>query len=156
MGGSIMNFRDRITRFRNFALTCSTSLYNEDSMTAQQLNIKSSEKIIECLNMVDTLATGIENINSFLKINYNEDAEELELTIGQQIEALREQVNNSFVCVYDEDSMSALEQAGRMAKAVNECVKTVNMLTDLVEEVNDLIALKYVPAEQMLVVGGEE
>lgn len=151
-----MNFRDKIERFHRFALTCSTGIYNEDSMTAQQLNIASANKIKECLLMVDDLATGIANIKDFLQINYDDMAEELEITIGQKVEKLKEQVNNSYVHIVNEDARTNLELAGCTAKAVNECVKAVNMLSDLVLEVNDFIAFNYVPDQQMLVIGGSE
>lgn len=156
MGGDLMNLRDRIARFHNFALTNNLSIYNEDSTTAQKLTIDCVNKMKECLLMVDDLAKGIENIKDFLQLNYNEKEEELELTIGQKVAELKEQVNASYVCVFDENAMSTLELAGNTAKAVNECIKAVNMLSDLVLEVNDFIALNYVPGEEMLVVGGNE
>lgn len=151
-----MTFKDKIARFHAFALTTMTSLYNEDSMTAQQLNIANANKIKECLLMVDDLATGISNIKDFLKISYNEENEELELTIGQKVEELKTQVNNAYVCIFNEDAMTSLELAGHTARAINECIKAVNMLSDLVLEVNDFVALNYVPEEEMLIVGGGE
>ena len=149
-----MNFRDRIARFHNFALTNNLGVYNEDSMTAQELSIRSANKIKECLLMVDDLAKGIENIKDFLKLSY--DSEELELTIGQKVEELKEQVNSSYVCIFNENAMTQLELAGQTAKAVNECIKAVNMLSDLVLEVNNIIALNYVQSEKMLIIGGDE
>lgn len=154
MGGDLMNFRDRIARFHNFALTNNLGVYNEDSMTAQELSIRSANKIKECLLMVDDLAKGIENIKDFLKLSY--DSEELELTIGQKVEELKEQVNSSYVCIFNENAMTQLELAGQTAKAVNECIKAVNMLSDLVLEVNNIIALNYVQSEKMLIIGGDE
>lgn len=151
-----MNFRDKIARFNNFALTNSLGVYNEDSMTAQELSIKSANKIKECLLMVDDLATSINNIKEYLGINYNADSEELELTIGQKVTELKEQVNKSYVCIFNENAMTQLELAGQTAKAVNECIKAVNMLGDLVLEVNDFITLNYAKNEEMLIVGGNE
>lgn len=106
-----MNFRDKILKFNAYALTSATSVYNEDSMTAQQLAITSANKVKECLTMVDALAEAIENIKNFLKINYNEDSEELELTIQGKIDEIRLQVTNTYACMFDEDSMSTLELA---------------------------------------------
>lgn len=156
MGGSIMNLKDRILKFQRFALTNSTSLYNEDGMTAQQLNIVNANKIKECLLAVDDLTTAIENMKSALQLNYNENTEELEITLDAKIKAIKEQVNTSYVCVFNEDAMTSLELAGCTAKAVNECLKAINMLSDLVLEVNKVIALSYEPNEEMLIVGGEE
>ena len=151
-----MDLKDRILNFQRFALTNATGLYNEDSMTAQQLNIVNSNKIKECLLAVDDLAVAIENMKTALKLNYNGDSEELELTLDAKVKAIKEQVNNSYVCIFNEDAMTNLELAGCTAKAVNECIKAVNMLSDLVLEVNEIIALGYVSEEEMLVVGGEE
>ena len=156
MGDSVMNLKDRILRFQRFALTNSTSMYNEDSMTAQQLNIATANKVKECLVAVDDLATAIENMKSALKINYDGDTEELELTLDAKITAIKEQVNASYVCIFNEDAMTSIELAGNTARAVNECLKAINMLSDLVLEVNKLIALNYLSDEEMLVVGGEE
>lgn len=156
MGDSIMNLKDRILNFQRFALTNSTGLYNEDSMTAQQLNIVNANKIKECLVAVDDLSTAIENMKSTLKLNYNGDSEELELTLDQKITAIKEQVNSSYVCIFNEDAMTNLELAGHTAKAVNECLKAVNMLSELVLEVNKIIAMGYVSEDEMLVVGGDE
>lgn len=143
-------------RFQAYALTNSASIYNEDSMTAQQLNIASANKIKECLLAVDDLATAIENMKSALKLNYDGDTEELELTLDAKITAIKDQVNNSYVCIFNEDAMTSLELAGNTARAVNECLKSINMLADLVIEVNKLIALGYLESEEMLIVGGEE
>lgn len=151
-----MNIRDKIMKFQAFALTNMTSLYNEDSMTAQQLNIVNANKIKECLVAVDDLATAIENMKSALKLNYTGDSEELELTLDQKVTAIKEQVNNSYVCIFNEDAMTSLELAGHTAKAVNECLKAVNMLSDLVLEVNEIIALGYLSNDEMLVVGGDK
>lgn len=151
-----MELKDRILRFQRYALTNSTSIYNEDSMTAQQLNIASANKIKECLLAVDDLATAIENMKTALKLNYEGDAEELELTLDAKIAAIKEQVNYSYVTIFNEDAMTSLELAGCTARAVNECLKSINMLSDLVLEVNEIIALGYVAPEEMLVVGGEK
>ena len=151
-----MDFRDRIARFNNFALTNSLGVYNEDSMTAQELNIRSANKIKECLLAVEDYGKAIENIKDFLAINYNDKEEELELSIGQKVADLKEQVNTSYVHIFNENAMTQMELAGCTAKAVNECIKAVNMLGDLVLEVNDFVALNYVPEQQMLVVGGAE
>ena len=150
MGGSIMSVLDKIIKFRAYAMAHNTTLYNEDSITAQQLNIRTADKIAECLQTVNDLAIAIENIKAYLKITYNEDAEELELTFGKKIEEIKTQVNNSYVCLFDENSMTALELAGNTARAVNECLKAVNMLCDLVVDLNDTIALNYSPEDSML------
>lgn len=151
-----MNLKDRILKFQRFALTNSTSLYNEDSMTAQQLNIVNANKIKECLLAVDDLTTAIDNMKSALALNYNGDAEELELTLDAKIKAIKDQVNASYVTIFNEDAMTSLELAGCTAKAVNECLKSINMLSDLVLEVNEILVTAYIPESEMYVIGGEE
>lgn len=143
-------------KFQAFALTNMTGLYNEDSMTAQQLNIVNNNKIKECLEAVADLTEAIENMKETLKINYSGDAEELELTIDQKVAAIKTQVDSSYVCIFNEDAMTNLELAGHTARAVNECLKAVNMLSDLVLEVNEIITLNYIAPEEMLVAGGDE
>lgn len=151
-----MNFKDRIRNYHNYGLTTSVGVYNEDSMTAQQLNIQSANKIIECLKAVEEKANRLTAIEEKLKIEYNEGNEELILTFEEEISALKDQINNSYRCIFDEDAMTNLEQAGNMARAVNECVKTVNMFVAVVEEIEDFIALHYDPATEMLTIGGGE
>jgi len=151
-----MNLKDKIMKFQAFALTNMTGLYNEDSMTAQQLNIVNNNKIKECLEAVADLTEAIENMKETLKINYSGDAEELELTIDQKVAAIKTQVDSSYVCIFNEDAMTNLELAGHTARAVNECLKAVNMLSDLVLEVNEIITLNYIAPEEMLVAGGDE
>ena len=151
-----MNLRDKIARFHNFALTNHLSLYDEKSVTAQQLAIASADKMKECLLMVDELSTAIENIKDFIGMRYDGTTEILELTIEQKVAELKEQVNSSYVHIFDENAMTIDELAGNTAKAVNECIKAVNMLSDIVLEVNNFVALNYVSTEEMLVVGGNE
>ena len=150
-----MDIKEKIRLFHAYALTTNVGLYNEDSMTAQKLMIESAKKIKECLEMVSVLSEGIENIYNFLKINYNEENEELELSIGEKITNLKSQVNSSYVCIYNEDALTSGELAGRTAQATNECLKAVNMLCDLVEEINEFVTLNYVNSDEMIVVGGE-
>lgn len=153
-----MNFNDRIRNFNNYALTTSVGIYDEDSMTAQQLNIKSANKIIECLKAVEEAVETLTTIKEVLKISYEEGNEELTLTLDQKVEDVKNQVNGTYTCIFDENAMSNLEQAGNMARAVNECVKTVNMFVDLVTEIEDLVSLHYDPITEMLTlnIGGDE
>lgn len=150
-----MNFNDRIRNFNNYALTNSVGVYNEDSMTAQQLNIQSANKIIECLKAVEEQHARLETIQEVLKIEYDESNEEMIVTFDTKLAELKEQVNNSYTCIFDENAMTNLEQSGNMARAVNECVKTVNMLVELVDAIEDFIAVNYDPVTEMLTVGGE-
>lgn len=135
-------------------MTNSTGIYNEDSMTAQQLAIASANKIKECLLMVDDLATAVDNIKTF--IGYNDVTEEMALSIDGKISALREQINSSYVSIYNENAMSALELSGQSAKMANECVKTVNMICDIVDELNNYVNMSYVTSDEMLTIGGKD
>ena len=149
-----MELRDRISRFQNYALTNATSLYNEDSRTAQQLAIQSANKIKECLLAVEDLTVAIENIQKYLKMEYAEESEEIVLTIEQSVKNIKDQVNASYVSIFNEDAMTTGELAGCTAKAVNECLKAINMLADLVLDISDNV-ITYDIDGQMLILGGD-
>lgn len=151
-----MEFKDKMALHHNYGLTTSVGVYNEDSMTAQQLNIKSANKIAECLKVIKEYSDRVAVIEEVLQISYEEGNEELTLTFDKKIEDLKTQIDSSYRCIYDENAMTNLEQAGSMARAVNELVKTVNMYVEVVEEIEDFVALNYDPVTEMLTVGGEE
>lgn len=150
-----MTLKDRILNFQRYALTNSVSVYNEDGMTAQQLAIKSANKIKECMLAISDLAEAIENIEKFLKINYASESEELTLTIEQKVQEIKSQVNTCYVNIFNENAMTSLELAGQTAKSVNECLKVVNMLSDLVLEISDNV-ITYDLSTETLTIGGEE
>lgn len=151
-----MELKDKILNFRRFALTNSTSIYGEDSKTAQELLIRSAEKVAECMDMVLAYGEAIENMQTYIDLNYNGDTEELKVTVETAVKELKEQVNKTYACIYDEDSESAIELAGNTARIANECVKTCNMLGDLILNVNTFISMNYDPELEMLSIGGEE
>lgn len=150
-----MDYKDRIRMFQAYALTNSVGLYNEDSMTAQKLMIQSSKKIKECLEMVSTLTEAIENIKAYIGLNIDGENEEIQVTVETKITEIKTQVNNSYVCMYNEDALTSGELAGRTAQATNECLKAVNMLCDLVLDINTIISLNYDPDNEMLNLGGD-
>lgn len=146
-----MSIKDNLLKLSAFALTNNLSVYNEDGLTAQELNIRNANKIKECLVAVMDIAEEIDLIKAELGLAYNGDAEELELTIGEKITAIKNQVNSSYVCIFNENAMTNLELAGCTARAVNECVKAVNMLADLVKT----ITISYdATAEELQLLGG--
>ena len=152
-----MNARDRINKFKRFALTNSVGLYNEDSMTAQQLNIECNKKIVECMEEIERMWVDIEDIKTTLLMNYEGDSEELELTLDIALTNVKNQVDSSYRCLIDEDSMTALEQSGNQAKAVNECLKAVNMMREIVTDVKGAVGMKYDPeTEELTITGGVE
>lgn len=151
-----MNIKDKLLKFQRFGLTNTTGTYNEDSMTAQELNLINANKIKECLEAVELQRQAIENLKGSILLNYAGDTEELELTIDSQVEAIKKQVDSSYVCIFNECAMDNLELAGHTARAINECLKAINMMTDLIISVNDSIILNYVEGEEMAVLGGKE
>ena len=140
--------------FQTFALTNSVSIYNEESKTAQGLMIQCTKKIQECMKILSVYAEMIENIQKFLKMEYEEESNELVMTLEQKVEALKVQINNSYVDIYNECAMTSGELAGHTAKAVNECLKACNMLGDLLVEINDNV-ITYDIDNNMLIVGGD-
>lgn len=149
-----MNYKDQIRLFQTFALTNSVSVYGEESKTAQALMIQCTKKIQECMKILAVYGEMIENIQKFLKMEYQEESEELVMTLEQKVEALKVQVNNSYVDIYNEDAMDLGELAGHTAKAVNECLKACNMLGDLLVEINDNV-ITYEVGSEMFIVGGD-
>ena len=147
-----MNIKDRILNFKRFAITNMTSIYNEDAVTGGMLALQNANKMRECLETVDALATAIGNMAVLL--DYNQEDEELQLTIQTACEEIKAQANASYTSLYNEDAMTTLEREGCMAAAINECVKTINMLSDLVLMINDKIALDFITDEEMLVIKG--
>ena len=152
-----MSVMDKLIRFKAYAMTNSNiGVYNEDAMTSNRLQIVTADKVKECLEQVNVLTEAITNIQETLSIKYTEETEELEVTIGSRVAEIKEQVNASYVCIYNEDAMTQLELAGQTAKAVNECLKAINMLTDLVLDINNFLLLHYVEGDEMIILGGNE
>lgn len=152
-----MNPKARMMKFKRFGLTNAISLYNEDSMTAQQLVIEGNRKIAECLSEIERMWVDIEDIKASLLLTYTGDKEELEISIDEALEEVKKQVDASYRCIIDEDSMTALEQAGSQAAAINECIKAVNMMVDIVKSVKEEVGLSYNPtSEELTIKGGVE
>lgn len=149
-----MQFNDYITELGRYGLTGKTGIYNEDNTTAQQLNMLSARKIRECLRVVYRLGEKLERMELVLEYSY--ENKELSVGMEEKINDLKNQINSSYVCVFNEDAMTQIELAGNTAKAVNECLKAVNMLADLVNDLDKLTSLHYTEAEKMLILGGEE
>ena len=147
-----MTNKDKLLKFRAFALTCRTSIINEDAMTAEQLSLVNNKKIAECIEVVDALADSISNMAVLL--DYDQEDEELVLTIQDKAKEIKAQCDSSYVNLFNEDAMTSLEREGCMARAINECVKAVNMLTDLVLEINEKFTLDFISDDNMLVIGG--
>lgn len=152
-----MNHIDKINRFRRFGLTNNVGLYNEDSTTAQALNIQCNKKMIECLNEIEKQWADIELIKKALNLNYSEGSEELELTITESLEAIKVQVDSSYRAIVDENSMTSIEQAGCQAAAINECLKAINMMREVIDKVKTTIGLTYDGSmEELTITGGVE
>lgn len=147
-----MTPRDRILNFQRFALTNTTTIINEDSMTIQELVIRGNRKIRECLETVDALSQIVLGIADRFETAYDEESEEL--TIGEKVEEIKEQLSGSYVHLVDEDSMDAMEQMGKQLCAINECVKSINMMCDLVKDFDK--RMSYIEQSEMLVIGGDE
>ena len=150
-----MNYKDQIRMFQTYALTNSVGLYNEESKTAQGLMIQCTKKIQECMKILSLYGDMLSNIQSFLHMNYEEQSEELVMSLEQKVTDLKVQINNSYVDIYNECAMSSGELAGHTARAVNECLKACNMLGDLIVELNDQV-ITYDINSEMLTVGGSD
>lgn len=149
-----MNIRDKLLKFKRYALASHTGLYNEDSTTASALIIECNKKVAECLEFVIELQEDVDLIKNKLAITYAEDSEELTLTIEEKVKAIQDQVNASYVCLVDEDSMTEIEQAGKCAQGINECLKALNMMGELIADINEKVGLDYDDNEEMLTITG--
>lgn len=150
-----MTPRDRILNFQRFALTNTNTIINEDSMTITELNIRCNQKMKECLEVVDALTQVVLGIADKFDQAYDEGAEELTLTIAERVEEVKKQLDGSYRHIVDEDSMDAMEQAGRQMCAINECIKSINMMCDLVKDLDN--RMTYIEQSEMLVIsGGDE
>lgn len=149
-----MNIRDKLLKFKRYAIASHTGLYNEDSTTASALVMECNKKVAECLEFIIELQEDVNKIKDQLNITYAEESEELTLTIAEKVTAIQDQVNASYVCLVDEDSMTAIEQAGKCAQGVNECLKAINMMGELIAEINDKVGLDYDSNEEMLTITG--
>lgn len=153
-----MNIRDKIAKFRAFALASHTTLYNEDSMTVSQLTIECNKKVSECMEYLLELTQEVEGMKSALGLDYDSESEELTVkTIEEKVQAIKTQADSCYVNIVDEDSMTAIEQVGRAMCMINECIKSINMLGDLILEIKDKTGLNYnSEAEELTVTGGLE
>lgn len=149
-----MTFRDKITNFRNIALVgMATSIYNEDSMTATELTLVSAKKVRECMQVISGLCDLVETMSEKLELTYDENNQELNLSLRAQIEAIKTDATNCYASPYNENAMTSLELAGCTAKQVNECVRIVNMLTDTLYQMAGMIDMAYDENNQELTVG---
>lgn len=118
-----------IENLSNFALTGHTSVHNENGLTAQQLLIKSSKKVKECLNTVQNVYNAVEKamINSGLE--YDSTVEEI--AVANSVIVRIENANNyvdKFYYLFNENSTSQIELAGNISNAINEGLKVVSEL----------------------------
>lgn len=115
---------DCIKNIDNFALTGSTSIYGEDTVTAQQLLIKSAKKVKECVNVCEKL---YENNYTVItqELTYNAEQEEL------AIKSIKLSLTNAsayvqrFFYLFNENSKSPIELAGNINSAINECLTVI-------------------------------
>ena len=151
-----MNIKDKISKFKAFALASHTTLYNEDSMTVSHLTIECNKKVAECMEYLLDLTHEVEDMKTALGLTYDSESEELTVkTIEEKVQAIKDQANATYVHIVDEDSMTAMEQVGRAMCSINECIKTINMLGDLILEIKDKTGLEYdSEAEELTVTGG--
>lgn len=154
MGGDLMQFNDKLNNFRRYALTSNTSIYNEDAVTAQGLLMECRKTIAECMKEVNRSSERLKVIEDNLSISYDGDIEELKLSITNAVALIKEQVESSYTSLFNEDAMTNLENSGQMAKAVNECVKAVNLLSDTVDLITDHLKLTYDGNNEEITIGG--
>ena len=149
-----MNYNDRINNFRRIALTgLATSLYNEDSVTATELSLKTAKKARECMEVVKGLCDTVQELIETLDVDleYNEESEELTLT--HRLKKLANEANECYYSPFNEDAMTALELAGCTARHVNECIRLINEFADCLAEFTETYNIGYDENGKMLIIG---
>lgn len=116
----------------NFALTGNVSRINEDSLTAQQLLIRSARKSRECLRLLAKLGYSIKTAQEETVKEYDAWAEELTLYDKVILTAKDIPITfNRFYFLFAENSKSLIELAGDINKAINECLTFIDKLCGL-------------------------
>lgn len=130
----------------NYALTGRTSVYNEDGLAGQLLLKKCAKKVIECLNDIQNIHNALEHVESGSN-EYNPSNEELIISNNYLIKISNaKHYVDKFYLLWNEDSVSPIELAGNINKAINEgltgvydmCAKILLLDTGLSEELDEV------------------
>ena len=116
----------------NFALTGNVSRYNEDSLTAQQLLIKSARHTKDAVELLKSLDEGIKNMFSMLELSYNSGLEELVLSENTHIMYNGARRIARYYFLFNENSKSLIELAGDINKVINDGLTAIpNIISQL-------------------------
>lgn len=139
-----MNFRDKLANFRRIALVgYTTSIYNEDSMTATELTHENTKKVQECMQVTAEMCDLVEAIINEFNLNYSEEQQEINLGIKARLEEIKTESINCFISPFHENALSALELAGENSAHINECVRLTNKMSATLLDFVDNLGFEY-------------
>ena len=139
-----MNFREKIERFKRIALVgYTTSIYNEDSMTATELTWENTRKVRECMQVTAELCDMVSALIDSVNLEYSEEQQEINLSLKARFEEIKTESINCFINPFHENSMSALELAGENSAHINECVRLINKMSATLVDFVDNLGLEY-------------
>lgn len=145
-----MDLQDKLSKIQNYGLTTSVGVYGEDQYSARRLNIVNSNKIRECLLVLDYLTSEIESLKVAFDVQYEGSQEELDFIFNTKVEHVKQSVNKLYFSVFHENSMSPIELNGEISKLINECLEIVNNLVDNLKDINGAITTDYNESNEML------
>lgn len=107
----------------NYALTGHYSRYLEDSLTAQNLLMRTAKKTRECVNIVDNLTDAVALAYVDTVQSYDPATEELAVAEVVKISLFKGKTSARWYILFNENAKSFIELTGNVNKAVNECLK---------------------------------
>ena len=123
----------------NFALTGNVSRYSEDSLTAQQLLIKTARRTKETVALLKSMVDGLKN---FTSVEYNTPLEELVL---KTVEYSQTNYITKHYFLFNENSKGFIELAGDISKVINNALECY---PEIISIIKDLQAIKDVDGVQ--------
>lgn len=118
----------------NYALTGCFSRYNEDSLTAQQLFIKTAKKCKECVNTIDGLRKSIENAYIINSSTIDPSTEEVIVEVRLYLKIASYRTYSKYYFLFNEDSKTFIELSADINKAINECLTELSNLINKIKE----------------------
>lgn len=103
----------------NYAVTSNASRYNEDSLTAHNLIMRTAKRTKQAIQLLKSLYDGITAMYSNLKAEYVESLEELDLALIKTIPYDNPSYLTRYYFLFNEDAKGLIELAGDINKSVN-------------------------------------
>ena len=122
----------------NYALTGNVSRYNEDSLTAQQLLMKSARRTKDALHLLKSLYDGVKSMYTTLELNYDNKTEALSIADATKIPFSSALPIRKYYFLFNENSKAFIELAGDIAKVINEGLNAFTEITTKLSNVEGI------------------